>query len=386
MYVNVDKANALGYSSRCEESIKLLDSLSGIVDTSDYNLASYIEDAYIRPCFYSNQISEALKHGNKAKEMVESHGEYYTNYSDLAEVHIKLGNLDSALYYIDQADKYANSNLHLTKSRYYKEIGNYKESLFELEKRMSEINDRYSALINNNISNEENDFVLKKREAESLAAKQNHTTTVVILFFLIVAVLLLLLYLRHTTRMNRLRIEQRLNDATNMVEELTSRNHSITKELTDANLRLYHDKSDADVHKQIIESLFKNQFKSISNICDKYYDSITKHNSTSSVSKKLEEQFEYIISADSVKNMQEIINHYSNGKLNKLTEQVTLKSDELTFLTLLIAGFSQRSICALMKIEYSTFYTKRRRLKEKLEVVDSPIISDFLRYLAKRKS
>ncbi len=56
-----------------------------------------------------------------------------------------------------------------------------------------------------------------------------------------------------------------------------------------------------------------------------------------------------------------------NGIMDKIRTQCPwLKEDETILIELIIAGFNTKAICLIMKIKLNSFYSKRRRIIEKI--------------------
>ncbi len=384
-YVVLDKINSLTQRSMYQQSLTLLDSMSNIIDPADLNLRDYLEESYIRPCYYSNFFDSALIHGNRARMYAKALGQEMFDYNDMADIHIKLGNLDSAAYYIAKAEKCSHADTILIKYRYYKALGDINKSFSYLERQHKITNNRLRTYISDNISLEENDFV--HRQSETVIQEKQHKIAFIILIstIIILAVVSLLIYVKLVNRLKHQRIERRLSEASLVLQELTQTNRKLSSQLAQANGIALRGEN-TDLKKEALKELFNRQFVSISNLCDKYYSCKLKPGEVTSLYRQLEYQIEKIISEESINNMQEIINHYSDGKLEELSQHISFTKDEKVFLTLLLAGFSVRSICSLLKFENSTYYTKRRRLKDKIIQGNSPLVDYFIPYLSKRNT
>ena len=363
-YVILDKAVALSHRGRYAESLRILDSMTNVVDTTDYNIYAYVEKAYVRPLIYTHREKEALYHCKKNLLLLGDDDEGIFNYDDLANIYLKLHIPDSAALYFDNIRKTNIADFHLYKSAYHELKSDFPSALSELQTHLSIKNRQYNALINNSISSEEKEFVINKSKAESQAIKRKHYIIISILALAITFIVIVLVYNIYTDRKRRQRMELRLTDATEMIEELASLNQSLTEQLFKSDEMINNNTATTTQYQHIIEQLFKKEFIAISTLCDNYYIQPIKNNAAEKITKQIEDHLSYIVSDESLNNMQEIINHYSNGKLSKLSELIVLKKEDLTLLTLIIAGFTPKAICVLLDMRAPTFYTKRRRLKE----------------------
>ena len=383
-YVTVDKAVALSHRGRYHESLRILDSMTNIVDTTDLDIITYVWTGYLRPLNALNRSAEAIEYARKAMKLEPvMFYDPMIDYADIAISYMQTGQNDSADYYLKIAENRNTPAVPYAKARHLAKIKDY-EGAFEL---MRTYNSKHSAmlndLINNSIAIEEKEFLVKKKESELRESRLRYAVMVLILALIVIV----LLYARQYSLRKRRYVEQRLFEVSATVDELMSSNQALKHKLSDANKLISEDCGQKDLYDHITESLFKKQFESLSLLCDKYYDKYySKYHkpdsATADLTRQLEQQLQFIVSDVSVENMRKIIDHYSNGKMTALTQLIEFKHDELTFLTLIIAGFSTRSICVLMKIEYPTYYTKRRRLKEKLQKLDSTIVREYLDILS----
>ncbi|MDE6334625.1 MAG: LuxR C-terminal-related transcriptional regulator [Muribaculaceae bacterium] len=79
--------------------------------------------------------------------------------------------------------------------------------------------------------------------------------------------------------------------------------------------------------------------------------------------------------------MQAAINLYQDNVLVRISEQTKLTSDDLTFLTLYMTGLSAKTICVILDIKQSTYYSHRRRIREKIKCSEAPDATEFLALL-----
>ena len=382
-YVTVDKAISLSYRGFHDKAIQILDSLAGIIDSTDIDITTYVWTAYIRPLNALNRPKEALAYAQKT--IVLEPDMFYDpliDYADVAISCMQLEQNDSAARYLKIAAERKTPGYPYAKAWYLAKVGDYKGAYDSIRAYNISHSTLLNSFINNSINVEEKDYLVEKKESE---IRENHLRHAINILILVI-IILISIYAWRSARHSRQNIEQRLHILSATAKELTSHNHDLSNDLDIANKHLSENLEQKNIYDHITEKLFKKQFASISELCENYYEKSLKPDATADLTRHLEQQLQFIVSEGSIKNMQEIINHYSNGKLALLTENIKLKKDELTLLTLMLAGFSIRSICVLMKIEYRTYHTKRYRLKEKLQQVDSPIVKGIADFLFKRQA
>lgn len=85
-YVTVDKAISLSYRGFHDKAIQILDSLAGIIDSTDIDITTYVWTAYIRPLNALNRPKEALAYAQKT--IVLEPDMFYDPLIDYADVAI----------------------------------------------------------------------------------------------------------------------------------------------------------------------------------------------------------------------------------------------------------------------------------------------------------
>lgn len=68
----------------------------------------------------------------------------------------------------------------------------------------------------------------------------------------------------------------------------------------------------------------------------------------------------------------ESVDKYFNGIVTLLREECGfINEDDITFLALIIAGFSVRAVCYFTDIKYKNYYLKKSRLCKRIELSDA---------------
>lgn len=131
--------------------------------------------------------------------------------------------------------------------------------------------------------------------------------------------------------------------------------------------------------KSEISSLFKNQWNILNMLCYEYLEKGDSESTRSSILKSVEDQIRKINNPKSIKAIEDSVNKYMNNIIIRLRQECRfLKEADLNFLTLICAGFSQRSICFLLNIKQKNYYAKKQRLI--LRIINSDnIIKDEIR-------
>ena len=132
----------------------------------------------------------------------------------------------------------------------------------------------------------------------------------------------------------------------------------------------------------IIQSLFKNQWKTLNLLCDEYFEKAGNENTRHVLLNNLEKELLKLRSERNLQLMEEEVNLYLDNIMTKLRSQCpNLQSDDYTFLMLNFAGLSLRAICFFTGIKYKTFHNKKMRLIRRIEASDAQDKAIFLKQL-----
>lgn len=124
---------------------------------------------------------------------------------------------------------------------------------------------------------------------------------------------------------------------------------------------------------KIINQLFKNQHNTFNLICDKFYDRYGDEKFNKRILSELYEEIEKLGDRNNLKEIEDSVNRYLDNIIVKLKEECPfLKPEDITFMTLLFAGFTSRTVCMIMNMARKTFYSKRSRIEKRILDSDAP--------------
>ena len=184
-----------------------------------------------------------------------------------------------------------------------------------------------------------------KRVLEETEKSENLKNTIIIgaIFFILIFVVVFI-FVRQQSRLKRFELENRLKDIINLSNELKLKEKKLTK-LTASNSKI----------RQISEDLYKMKWETLNNLCNEYFDKADTENSRRIMLSNIEK------------------NKYMDGIMIKLRSQCSsLKEEDFRLLALIFAGFNSKSICLIFSIKINSFYSKRRRLIDKIEAGNAP--------------
>lgn len=130
-----------------------------------------------------------------------------------------------------------------------------------------------------------------------------------------------------------------------------------------------------------VYNLFKERWGTINVLCQRLYNADCPKND-SKVIQSLEGEIKKLCSPQSFIAIEETVNLYTDNIISRLRNQCSfLKSDEITILTLIIAGLTARTICMLTGIDYKYFYVKKNRIYNKIKESNVPDKASFESFL-----
>ncbi len=114
-------------------------------------------------------------------------------------------------------------------------------------------------------------------------------------------------------------------------------------------------------------NLYKERWDTINNLCNEYFDKEDSDFSRRKIIAAVEKEINKLGEKKHILIIEKSINRHMNGIMDKIRTQCPwLKEDETILIELIIAGFNTKAICLIMKIKLNSFYSKRRRIIEKI--------------------
>lgn len=209
-----------------------------------------------------------------------------------------------------------------------------------------------------------------KRVLEETEKSENLKNTIIIgaIFFILIFVVVFI-FVRQQSRLKRFELENRLKDIINLSNELKLKEKKLTK-LTASNSKI----------RQISEDLYKMKWETLNNLCNEYFDKADTENSRRIMLSNIEKNIKKLSDNRSLLEIERALNKYMDGIMIKLRSQCSsLKEEDFRLLALIFAGFNSKSICLIFSIKINSFYSKRRRLIDKIEAGNAPDKKMFIK-------
>lgn len=202
------------------------------------------------------------------------------------------------------------------------------------------------------IKNNYTEAKLDKEHIEKLKLKY---ISIFISLSLVVFIVGLLIWNRNVARRRKLEAEENMF----AISELTARlnnQQSENKKLQDSANRLYNE-----------------HFDTLNILCQEFFEGDSTEKDKLRIYKRAASEISNLRTADSLNIMIEFVDRNKDGRLSELFEEIPMLTDnEKRIITFICAGLSSKAISLIMGMKYKTFYTVKRRLKERIAGLDIP--------------
>lgn len=371
-YSVIDMAIEHAINGDNDRAITILDSISPKCNNKDSMLIGYLNHSYIRPFKAIGKNGEAIEKFNVSKEYWGRHAVYMQNLPTIASVFIEINELDSAKYYLNKfkeinSDWANDENYHLIWSEYCKKQGDNTVAILEYEWMLGLHNEKVRNALKNNIALAESEFYNSKSIEEHFRAERYN---VVICFLVILfTIIMLSFFVFHKEKMKnkRRQIENKMVEAQCLNIQLSERNILLIQQ-------------DA-----LVERLFKDRLSILDRLATVYFEKRDSELMKSTIIKDFEKEIAIFKSDKSLERLQNVVNQCKDNILNRIREQLPkFKESDILFITLVLSGFSPRSVCLFMDISIGNYYNKWTRLRARILKSDAVDKELFLRVLNNR--
>ncbi len=410
LFSKCDLATAMSNLGKHDNAISLIDSVKSVANIdSDSSLILYADNALLAILTYSGRFSAADKCLDDIKSTDNDHISSPHDIILKAYNQLYSGVSDAQINEIDALDSVAMGNrdkamLNLVYAQYHKRRGRYSQALKYTENVIGLIDAEMRDVVSQSVVSTQKDYYRNSVAEEQIRTKNSRTINIILIIGFLIIVSILIFAYRYRIRLKNHLIDERMKDILSLTEELENNSlfsnrlvqsntlkdqkidslnsnlHEKTEELESKSIaleslrhELNENKSKYDESKSQIESLFRLQWKHLNSIISLYLERSGNPKMSSSVMSDLEKEIKKLGSNRNIKELQLSLDQYMDGIITRLKQQCPSFTEEnITFITLIIAGLSTRSICLLTDTHYRNFYTKKRRIVEKIASSNAP--------------
>lgn len=369
----LELATAYTDAGEPDKCLDILDSLVG-VSGNDLLFAADCMEAAITPLIRTGNYGEA-KIVIDSLERIPSYILSANNNANLVRCYLSSGQLDSALIILNQMKKTAVDNdsmaIKLAWIDYYKSAGDYKSAYGALKNADIYQDSIVRDALRQSVVYAQRDFY----NVQSQSAKQKISRVYGYIFIgTIIAVLIVALIVIYA----KLRMQLKDRELELNINEIAL----LTAKISESSCRV-DTGADGDELHVIVDRLLARWFAPLNNLFDEYYETGDSVSAKSTMFTRVEKELKKITSDKSIKDIVDIVDDSLGGALSRLRNDYSEINDkDITFLALNIAGLSPRAICLFLDIKIKTVYSRRKRLKDKIAVLDTPDKDTLLKYLA----
>ncbi len=171
-----------------------------------------------------------------------------------------------------------------------------------------------------------------------------------------------ILLLTTETEQNRLKLSN-LNSSVNL-------SNSTIKEL---NAQLDNSRNRQEMLIKLSHTLFQKRLSQLNLLINEFYESDGSKESHQAIYKNIEHEVKKLTGKKNLIEIEDIVNSCLDDIILKMKSQLSdFSSDDITFLTLCIAGYSSRAISLFTGIKPNSTYTKKRRLINRITESNAP--------------
>ncbi len=286
------------------------------------------------------------------------------DYSNLGSSYNRVGNIDSARYYMNIVSK-ADSTLRWLPYTVSKSIGDYKSAIEALEHEYEYQDQIIKTMVSQNVTETVSNYreyerIIQEREIQH---EKTTKTIIVVVFIMIMALSYIIISLR--LKAQRKEIENNMLLASNL------RNMLKVKE------------TETNSMQEVINNLFEQRFATIDKLSSDYYE----YQGTANEKQKIYTNVMKLVSGlgsdkKTIKELENFINTYKDNLMIRFREEFPdMKESDCILYLYAVAGFSSRAISIFIGEKLEVVYNRKSRLKQKINRSTSSNAVTFAQYL-----
>lgn len=228
--------------------------------------------------------------------------------------------------------------------------GEIKESLESFQKYIKHENDRTRALLKHHVAGAQRDYYRTLSELEAIKARNRDTVLVAsIIIFLLVIFCIFFINLNHKRK-----VQEKIHDYLSTIDELRERefeNHDKIKSLNSQ-----------------VREMLRQQFTASDYLYTRYYEQIDDNRKAEHLYRVVKQQIDQFTGSKSIARIDDLLNKTFDGIMDKvLSSGLELKDKELLLLRFVLAGFSAKSIAAILDDTHVNITQRKKRLLDKIQ-------------------
>ena len=293
-------------------------------------------------------IDESTNHFNSLVTM----SRYYTVMSDYAKAESLLDRAEKCVNTKNDSISYNFFNYWLASNK-----GEIDKAFYYYTEYSSILNTCLRTYLNQPLLEAQYNNYKTSAELERLKARNKITT--------LIAAIILIIIISSLTQYNKKRqTEERIRDYISSINDLTSQisvnNDKISK---------LNDK---------VREMLRQQFNPSDYLYTRYYEQIEDNKKAERLYRVVRNQVEDFTNRKNIEHIDELLNETFDGIMSKvLSSGIDIKEKDLLLLRFALAGFSSKSIAALLGETHLNVNQRKKRLLDKIQIKDPKLMSEL---------
>lgn len=360
LFLLVDKAGAITFLGNTAEGYNLIDSVYIISkQTSDDDLTMFCLNDLYRYHLNRRNYDKAYSLYHEL-ETTDGFEPTATNYADLANMLFYQNRLKEANIAVSKSkslisDNYDLLSLYSTYIDYYQNIRDTTKFNETINLYVKNLNKEVRNILKQPTISIQRNHLENKALKEQLLKEKSIRTNIIVIGILTIVLIVIICYASYRIKIKNKEIEKQMEEVHGLMHQLS--NYDITrKELRNE-----------------IENLFKDQWTTLNLICNQYFEGPDDEINKTLIISEFKTHLSKLASLKNLQQLEDSINKYmDNIMLNLREECPSIKEQDITFLKLVLAGFSPKTISVFLNIGLKNVYAKRSRLIKKILSLETP--------------
>ncbi|HBI57561.1 MAG: hypothetical protein OSJ46_06030 [Duncaniella sp.] len=376
-------------------AIAILDSIKPLLPTMTQYMQGAWHECYISPYLKTKQYDLAWQKITDCEQFGDIIVENSEFYSQKAVLALAWRQYDNALKYLNDAKSLScdsTTDIHYITAlaTYYDSIKEPTKQLILTQTLLNLQNEGVSEAIKQSVAIAQRNYYLDKTLFQQLKIRTSRFIILLLGLILVILTICGTFFYRQHIRIKNAELEKRLIEINTLKQNLYDNNGHFCElfsdikerehEISRLSLALDSKASETEKLQLLVNELFASHFETLNKLGNEYYECLDGSN-PQIFYRNLEKEINKLHRPDFIDNLEKIVNECRNGVIDRLKSISSLTRDEITFLTLTFAGLSPRAICLILDYKVKSIYTRRARIKEKIEKSNSEHRDFILRLL-----
>ena len=307
-----------------------------------------------------------------ATELLDKNGKIHVEESEeivynliMSQYYIEVEDYTKAASFLDLAGQYVLNEpdriyLYYFQCKLADNQGDIEKAFYYHRQYASYQNDYLRKLLNQPVLDAQYSNFKEMAELENLKARNKITTLVTsIILFLLIAFMVLIVLLN-----KKRQTEERIRDYISSINDLTTQ-ISVNKD----KISKLNDK---------VREMLRQQFNPSDYLYTRYYEQIDDNKKAERLYRVVRNQVEDFTNRKNIEHIDELLNETFDGIMSKvLSSGIDIKEKDLLLLRFVLAGFSSKSIAALLGETHLNVNQRKKRLLDKIQIKDAKLMSEL---------